>query len=328
MTTLERKETIVRRRLLPVLLLLAPPLVLGCRISGTITDDAGEGMAGVEVNLAAVSGDYSLTTVTDQHGFYEFPGVPFQHYFIEPGTEGVTFSPVRKRVLAGRPRVDFKQDLGQWREYVRVFAFVEPADLDLYRDLLPAPLEMPGRPMIGVYVVDFITMGPPLRPYLEASIALYCAFDGEEGWYTLTMPVTDALACFLGRLGGFDKYVADEITLAETGAGWAGAAVLDGITQIALEFMPDESVDLSEVAQLQGTVYQFAPAGLDLYLNRITLMPVVPPLYGFEPGRVRITINPGESWAGLFADDPEGIGVFETFEGGNNMVLQPVYFNL
>jgi hypothetical protein len=140
------------------------------------------------------------------------------------------------------------------------------------------------------------------------------------------MPVTDQIANFLGRLGGFNKYVADEITLTEINGGWKGTTVHDGSVRIALEFTPDATVDISALAEVKGTVYQYAPAGLDLYLNRITLVPVVPPIYQYEPGRVRITIDPEAPWAGLFHEEAEGIGVLETFEGGNNMRLEQVHW--
>ena len=121
---------------------------------------------------------------------------------------------------------------GQWvyqaNEHLR--AFFEPADLAAYRRAIPARFAMPERPLVRVSVLDFHEMvnGPT---YLESEVSVLALYDGEPGWFLLTMPVTDGDACMSGRsmLGtpkvmrrvtlerGADRYVG-------TSYAWGGRA--------------------------------------------------------------------------------------------------------
>ena len=84
-----------------------------------------------------------------------------------------------------------------WQDSHGIFAMAEPADMDLYRSLLPAEFTVPDQPMVGLYLVHFtdtepwpITLAEFLLPYHEATILLRCEYQGQTGWYSVVMPVT------------------------------------------------------------------------------------------------------------------------------------------
>jgi hypothetical protein len=119
-----------------------------------------------------------------------------------------------------------------------VTVVLEPADGDLYRDLLPSPFDVPARPLVLVAVVSYYDVTAPLVPYHEGYVLLSCEYKGRAGWYTLTMPVDDQTANDAGRFIGFPKYVADRIELLESGGAWGGEVAHDGHVVLQVEFTP------------------------------------------------------------------------------------------
>ena len=99
-----------------------------------------------------------------------------------------------------------------YQESDRISAIFEARDLEAYRRAIPAPLTMPGRPLIRVSVIDFYEMasGPT---YLESEVSVVALNEGQPGWFVLTLPVTDGDSCGGGRrFLGFPKVVR-QITL-------------------------------------------------------------------------------------------------------------------
>ena len=111
-----------------------------------------------------------------------------------------------------------------------------PADLELYRSLLPEQFDMPDQPLVVVTVADYYDVTLPLVPYREGYVLLQCKYQGRTGWYTYTMPVDDKTANDGGRAIGFNKYVADEITLEEQDGIWTGRVVHGGRTVMEIVF--------------------------------------------------------------------------------------------
>jgi hypothetical protein len=223
---------------------------------------------------------------------------------------------------------------GMWQEFPGIFTAVEPADLDLYRKLLPENLDMPERPVVALFVVDYVIVVPyPMGPYLEGAVALSCKYKGEDGWHVLTMPVTTKVACEGGRAIGFPKYVADSITLGKAGNGMKGEVRHQGVVRLSLEYTPgltrklepyEEEFMGGGVSRLEEPVFQLAPPDKGPTLNRITLVPVVPANWESEQGMVKIHISPNDPWAGLIPDNAVSPGLFQTFTGGNNMKSEKV----
>ena len=94
-----------------------------------------------------------------------------------------------------------------------ITAAFAPADVELYRSLLPESFDMPDQPLVAVSVVDYYDVTLPLTHYHEGFVALQCKYHGRTGWHVVTMPVDDETSKTGGRAIGFPKYVADEIIL-------------------------------------------------------------------------------------------------------------------
>jgi hypothetical protein len=217
-----------------------------------------------------------------------------------------------------------------WQEFPGIYTAIEPTDLDLYRELLPDQLDMPERPVVAFFIVDYITVVPyPMVPYLEGAVAILGEYKGKEGWHVLTMPVTEKIPCKGGRSLGFPKYVADEITLTKR----KGVVTHEGVVRLSLEFTPgltkerqpyEKEFLTGGVSRFEADVYQLVPPGEGPELRRINLVEVIPARWESDLGMVKIHISPDDPWAGLIPQDAVSFGLYQTFTGGNNMVSEKV----
>ncbi len=222
------------------------------------------------------------------------------------------------------------KEKGMWQEFPGIYAAIEPTDLELYRELLPPELDMPDRPIVAFFIVDYVIVVPyPMGPYLEGAVALSCKYQGREGWHVLTMPVTTKVACEGGRALGFPKYVADEITVSKNKA----VVRHDGDVRLSLEYTPGLTRALAPyerefmgggVSRFDADVFQLAPPDVGPDLNQINLVPVVPANWESEQGMVKIHISPNDPWSGLIPDGAVSPGLWQTFTGGNNMSSKQV----
>jgi hypothetical protein len=118
-----------------------------------------------------------------------------------------------------------------FQEQESISALFEVADVGAYRRVIPTAFSMPERPLYRVSVIDFYDMvnGPA---YLESVIAILVSRDGELGWFTLTMPVTDGDSCWGGRQAwGYPKIVR-RITLERSSRSFVGTSYAeDGKTR-------------------------------------------------------------------------------------------------
>jgi hypothetical protein len=221
---------------------------------------------------------------------------------------------------------------GMFRQFHGVFTAVEPANLELYRSLLPQPLEMPKRPMVSIFVVDYVKVFPwPMTRYQEAAVSLRCKYNGEEGWHVKTMPVTKSVPNWGGRGLGFPKYVADMITLQSSGQSWKGEVKQAGETKLALEFTSEnmrkltadeEELMKSRANQLKEPIFLFVPPDKGPILQKVMVVQKVDPQWKAKQGMVKITIAPKEPWAGLVPDGTKAPGLFQEFTGG--AILVPI----
>lgn len=231
---------------------------------------------------------------------------------------------------------DFKsyKENGMWQDYNGIYTTFEPADLDLYRKLLPPQLDMPEQPMVSMFVVDYVTVMPfPMSPYLEGSVAIKCKYKGEDGWHVLNMPVTTRVANAAGRLIGYPKYVADEILLEKTDQGIRGVVRHRNEVRICLEYTPGLSRPLTsaettalEISAKGATEPRFllVPPAKGPTLKKITIEERVPSRWENEIGIVKIHIHPNDPWAGLAAGDIAEVGQFRRFKGGFIMLNKKV----
>jgi hypothetical protein len=229
-------------------------------------------------------------------------------------------------------RLAYRPAGGQFRECYGVTTAVEPQDLSLYRRLLPAPLEVPPRPIVTIYVVDFLRVAPwPLTPYQEWSVLLKCSHSGEEGWFPLTMPVTKWVPMKGGRRIGYPKWVADLITVEAQGERVVATGTHRGARQVELEFNPGLSRPLADWERelledesfFKGPQnFQFVPPGRGPRLLKITLEHAVEAHWSPRSGMVRVQAAAHEDWSGLVAEAPESPGTVNHFVGGMNLVWE------
>jgi len=260
------------------------------------------------------------------------------------------------------PTIIGNQKSGIFREIHGIVTAMEPADKEVYRSLLPTALSVPTQPIVSIYVASFDQVGglPPFqwRPYLEGAIRLRCAYEGEEGWFVKTMPVTSRISTLAGRSIGFPKYIADQITLNTSPQCSTGEVKHKGTLQLRIEFMPGFTRDLTpqeqkvleEGQRFWDPYYFLVPRSKMIHwvskiwrgvrdaqyvlvrpdenpaLLRIGPKEVVPSTgETSETGTAHITVNPAASWAGLISTEKSLPGIMFHWKGGVVMVVQKLY---
>lgn len=219
---------------------------------------------------------------------------------------------------------------GMFQEFEGVFTAVEPADLNLYRTLLPPPFEMPKQPAVALFVVHYLKVQPwPMTPYYEGTLALRCSYQGREGWHVKTMPVTKWVPNWGGRAMGFPKYVTKEITLKSSGQGWKGEVLRGGQLKLSLEYAPGLTRALTPLEEeflkggtprLEEPIFLLVPPDKGPRFQQVTVTPMIPAKWQSEQGMVKITLGPDEPWSKLIPPGTISPGVFQKFTGGSNLV--------
>jgi acetoacetate decarboxylase len=120
-----------------------------------------------------------------------------------------------------------KETMGQSfvKTYQEIMATIRPMTFDFYgaemltifwetkpeivAKLLPPPLKPANRPVAMAFVANYPRTNFDLA-YKESGLFLRAVFNGEEGGYCLSMPVTDDITMASGReIRGFPKKMAD-----------------------------------------------------------------------------------------------------------------------
>ena len=80
---------------------------------------------------------------------------------------------------------------------------------EVVEKLLPSPLEPAALPIGAAFVANYPKTNFGVT-YLESALFLLAQYNGEEGVYCLSMPVTNDIALILGReIFGYPKKIAD-----------------------------------------------------------------------------------------------------------------------
>jgi len=221
------------------------------------------------------------------------------------GEPTVTAAPAEEAVQPSPgPAEDREWSFRGQRGITAAFA---PADLALYRSLLPAPFEMPEEPLVAVSVVYYYDVTAPLTPYREGYVVLQCRYQGRTGWCVLTMPVDDETADAGGRFLGFPKYVADRIELEEADGVWSGRVIYQGRTVMALTFTPEAGREPVTTSSAVGgpSIFLLVPPAEGPQVNEIGFDLAVEQRTVTTSGSTTVEVDPGEPWAGLL---PPGDG--------------------
>ena len=226
---------------------------------------------------------------------------------------------------------------GMFRRFHGIFTIAVPADLDLYRSLLRKPLEMPERPIVGLFFIQYFNTKPwPMGPYKEYTLALRCKHNDEVGWHVKTMPVDKFVPVNGWWLQGWPKYVADDISFEPSNGGWQGAVTHKGDNKVTMRFTPGVSRELdpweqefleSGAAQLNEPLYNWEPAPSGPVLLRVMLEQVMVPEWQSELGTTTITIGTSEPWAGLIPPGAQLVSLYQRYKGGAILVpkLKGIY---
>ena len=144
---------------------------------------------------------------------------------------------------------------------IRTLAVTFETDPDIVRELLPPPLMPAPTPRITVSVSD-IGRSNCVGPFHGANVNIACTYEGVEGVYGLTMPMSTDTAVIFGReLYAEPKKLAD-ITLEVAEGGRArGTVTRHGVTYMELRGNFEESLMEMERETLSSHYYvKFMPS--------------------------------------------------------------------
>lgn len=178
-----------------------------------------------------------------------------------------------------------------------ITAVYQPADIALYRQLLPEAFQMPDSPLVVVSIVSYDTVTKPLVPYREGFVMLSCRHQGQTGMYTLTMPVTDKTANDAGIYLGFPKYVADRIDLALDGGIWNGEVVYQGQSVMQLKFTPSNDTSTLTRSNPGPSCVNLVPPGVGPDIADVNIIGLQ--TVKTTKGTAETTVDPGQSWGNL-----------------------------
>jgi uncharacterized protein (DUF362 family) len=186
---------------------------------------------------------------------------------------------------------------GLYRGHRSITAAFQPTDSPLYRQLLPNDFQMPDSLQVIVSVLSYHNVTTPLVPYHEGYVLLSCKYQGQSGFYVLTMPVDDRTACDGGRAIGFPKYVADSIELAESSGVWSGQVTHSGVAVMHMTFTPQApTVSYNRVNPGPSFLNLVPPGqGPKVYSAYFTGQQMV----NSRTGTATVTAGPNESWGML-----------------------------
>lgn len=207
-----------------------------------------------------------------------------------------------------------------------IFTVIEPADLDLYRSFLPAPLQMPERPLVGATLLD-MNSGNPINRFQEGRFTVKCLCpDGLESWLVVSTPVPFNLQCREGVIWGWPKYVADQISFSREENSARAEVLYFGEERYSLDFTAGPVADeasLRALGRVEGgnTVSWYWIQG-GAVLCRQGRGPGFqngreePRILDWQAGQVKVHIRPSDPWAGLIPEDSVTDGYYSKFIGG------------
>ena len=206
---------------------------------------------------------------------------------------------------------------GLYRGQRGITAIYKPLDSSLYRQLLPTQFEMPDSLQLLVSVVYYSNVNAPLVPYGEGFVSLSCKYQGQTGFYTLTMPVDDKTACDGGLSIGFPKYVADKIELTESSGAWSGQVINNGIAVMQMTFTPQASKVTYNRVNPGPSFINLVPSGQGPKIYSVYF--IGQQLVNSITGTVTITAGPNESWGKLLEGAALVTAQFDDISGNYTM---------
>jgi hypothetical protein len=220
---------------------------------------------------------------------------------------------------------------GFYQEFRGLFGCTEPADMALYRRMLPEKFDVPATPEVCFYTIDFQISG--VGPYHEVAILLPITYAGMSGKYVLTMALDNGPATTGGRAVGFPKYIASSVTLTNSGNDWVGSAEnqgrIDFRASYTAECRADSTFPWPDFINLtpipSGTTS--SEAFLSPRTGNALMVPaeyLVDPAFSSLKGSVRLEIGDHLPWNGLIDESKPLPGLFVRFKGGIDLGNRPL----
>jgi hypothetical protein len=199
-----------------------------------------------------------------------------------------------------------------------IFTAHEPADLDVYRSFLPAPLEMPEKPMVGTTLLDMNREASDLTRFQEGRITVKALCpDGIESWLLLSAPVPTLYHTREGVVWGWPKYVADQIDFTPRRA----EARYAGSVRYSLDFTPgpvEDEAALRALGRVEGgssISWHWIQGGAVLTRGTGRGGGASREL-AWEAGTVKVHIRPEDPWSKLIPEDATAPGFYSRWIGG------------
>ncbi len=185
-------------------------------------------------------------------------------------------------------------------DYRAIKVHLPPADLDLYRALLPAPLTMPDTPML------YIELSEVSPTWHEGILSIACRHRDAEGWHGLYWAIDSYYPCEFGRLVGYPKFMAERMALVQADQGWQGEVQHQGQQHLRVDYREDASA--SEAVAAAGIRsnaeerpwYLQVPPEKGPYINRMTYFEIASPTPDCTPGLAHVSFDGDPRFAGLF----------------------------
>lgn len=218
----------------------------------------------------------------------------------------------------------YAQTGGQFREFVGLTTHFAPPDEARYRHYLPPALAMPKRPLVKVFLIDYLHVAPwPFARYQEWSVLLRASDGAREGWYPVTMPVTTWISRQGGHHLGFPKFVADSIDLVDEDDTVEGRVVASGRMDVTMSFRRGRVPSLSRWEReyqeadeiLPDDLIVLKPVGVGPEIKRVRFEEAAPSSWEVRRGSVTIRGDAG----GLLAQDRPLAASVHRFRGGMNL---------
>ena len=217
---------------------------------------------------------------------------------------------------------------GFYQAFTGLFGCTVPADLALYRSLLPEKFAMPADPQVCFYVIDFEISS--VGRYHEAALLLPTSYKGEKGQYVLSMDLDNAAAISGGRALGFPKY-RGEVTLEQNGNAWVGTArgmgevdlraTYSGECTVSDQFLWPDFFNLTPIPSGTTSSQAFLPPRTGSVL-RVPAEYLEPPTYHSLNGSVKLELNDKLPWNGLVDENKPFAGLLSHYVGGINLGRQ------
>ena len=217
---------------------------------------------------------------------------------------------------------------GMFREFRGIKTIIDKVDVQMYREILPKPIEPHERPLISVFVADYVKVFPwPMTMYQEGCVSLLCRYGGEEYWYVYTMPVTKLVPMWGGRKMGFPKYIADMIVLRRDDGKWTGEVMHNNGRILSLSFSPGPDREPREPEKIllnekrfffEKTINLYPPSkGPGVIITE--LVHKVKENWNPDYGMIKVNADKGGPLDGLFDKTESYIGMYNEFTGGINL---------